>query len=367
MAGKIVFSDEYEENSLVLMQVDEHVLDAIQTGKHICFNASGNEHAVLCTDNRTYAVKFADVSNAHYLLPPATSTGDPLAFPPDQHRQVNTNIATYLELRHVDPKVTHIDALLKQCLYTGPDEEQSKASTPKFTTESLLDHVQASRQEILSRLQAIYAVEIDGYWRLLDQRYKFEIMDLILKTAAAEEWPLDKIPEKECAHSLSDCDIPAFIIRAVLKEYGIPSSVDEDDQHATHWALDEAAVCRFRACEFLQLGSSWDYESFMDTWSAALPESMTAKPEYLKGLALVSRKSEVDDRRIVQFFPAWTLPTDAKSRFDLLFKAQPVWTADEIEPYLRDIVSKLQTKEMLLLKYARPFEGRDGIRLYNQK
>ena len=32
-----------------------------------------------------------------------------------------------------------------------------------------------------------------------------------------------------------------------------------------------------------------------------------------------------------------------------------------------DIVSPLQTKESLLLKYARAFEGTDGARMYNKK
>ncbi|EGD75606.1 hypothetical protein PTSG_06673 [Salpingoeca rosetta] len=364
MAGKLEFAGDFESSDLVLMQVDSHVLDAIEQGnQQVSFKACGNDSVVLCTDTRTYSVKHADVSNAHYVVPPDPEhASDVLAFPPGRPRQVRGNIASYFELRHVDPSVAKVQELLRECEYNGPEEEAARNTQTLYTLDALLDVVRASREELLTALHDMHAFEHDDHWRVLGERYKFEVTDLLLKTAAGDDWIADGVPLDECTASLAECDIPGFVVRAVLKEMATPL-----DDIGARWRLDEAAVCRFRAQEFLQIGSSWDLDSFTETWAASLPEGMHPNPDYLKGLALISKPSELDEKQTVQYFPASSLPVEPRARFAALFSARSVWTDDDITPYIAGIVSKLQTREALLMKHARGYEGKDGTRMYNQK
>ena len=108
MAGKIEFGREFDggDGGFVLMQVDDHVLQAIEhtsegdNQNSVTFTVSEKDHAVLCTEDRTYSVKHADVSNAHYVVPSlASHPADPLAFPVDEARHVVANMSSYFEVR----------------------------------------------------------------------------------------------------------------------------------------------------------------------------------------------------------------------------------------------------------------------------
>ena len=102
---------------------------------------------------------------------------------------------------------------------------------------------------------------LPGKWRVLDQAYKFEVLDILLKCLEAEDG-LVNVTAATCARLVQDCDVPPRVIDALLAEFAkrthstsnSNSSGGEKEGEQT-WTFDEEAVCRFRATEFLEKGS----------------------------------------------------------------------------------------------------------------
>ena len=61
------------------------------------------------------------------------------------------------------------------------------------------------------------------------------------------------------------------------------------------------------------------------------------------------------------YFPASSLPFDPASRFADLFTTRPRWKAEDIAPFLADIVVDDKDRDKLLLKYARAVTDEDGL------
>lgn len=64
---------------------------------------------------------------------------------------------------------------------------------------------------------------------------------------------------------------------------------------------------------------------------------------------------------LMSYFPASELPNDPATRFADLFLTRPRWKADEISPFLSDIVVDNKERDKLLLKYARAITDKDGV------
>ena len=151
MAGKIEFGREFDggDGGFVLMQVDDHVLQAIEhtsegdNQNSVTFTVSEKDHAVLCTEDRTYSVKHADVSNAHYVVPSlASHPADPLAFPVDEARHVVANMSSYFEVRLYGQSTV--------CIIFTPIDAQHNCfipPPPKKTTTTTSRHIARSCQQ----------------------------------------------------------------------------------------------------------------------------------------------------------------------------------------------------------------------------
>lgn len=61
------------------------------------------------------------------------------------------------------------------------------------------------------------------------------------------------------------------------------------------------------------------------------------------------------------YFPASSLPADPAARFADLFLTRTRWKADEITPFLADIVVDNKDRDRLLLKYARAVTDSEGV------
>ena len=131
------------------MQVDDHVLQAIEhtsegdNQNSVTFTVSEKDHAVLCTEDRTYSVKHADVSNAHYVVPSlASHPADPLAFPVDEARHVVANMSSYFEVRLYRQSTV--------CIIFTPIDAQHNCfipPPPKKTTTTTSRHIARSCQQ----------------------------------------------------------------------------------------------------------------------------------------------------------------------------------------------------------------------------
>uniref|UniRef100_A0A671PP38 Sister chromatid cohesion protein DCC1 n=1 Tax=Sinocyclocheilus anshuiensis TaxID=1608454 RepID=A0A671PP38_9TELE len=152
------FGGNVSSGDYCLMELDETLCKHIEAGDK-------DEHAVLCSEEKTYALKFADTSNL-LLFVPGCKTPDQL---PDisasaqlMHAQIWGFSNCYWELRQ-RPRLKKLKKLLMENPYDGPAVGmQEEAPGLKYSMDDLLERIQASREEIEAHLQNVHACEIDS-------------------------------------------------------------------------------------------------------------------------------------------------------------------------------------------------------------
>lgn len=102
---------------------------------------------------------------------------------------------------------------------------------------------------------------------------------------------VSRLSLNRCIEILSD-SAPVQVLQALMNKYAdftgkslntflLRDCFAGEEATDDTYCLKEADVARFRALEFLKLSQKWDYDSFIDTWKASLPEEFSANPEYL--------------------------------------------------------------------------------------
>ncbi|KAL9980866.1 hypothetical protein ACROYT_G009505 [Oculina patagonica] len=362
-------SDEYK-----LLELPSSILDTLDVGNSVAIRGDHQDEAVLCTDKTTFDLKVADTSNSLLLVPHCALPKDEefkSEVSPMVHREVSSCHTMYFEVKQCRPRLEKLKYLLNENLYKGPENEpdpddQAEGNRTKslYTLSDLLTKVQASEAELLEALKKVKAIEIDGHWRLLDADYKEHVVVRILTLLEEKDWSYEAVPMKECCDILEELE-PRNILEHCLNCYGEVTDMDTDSgDHITHYRLSEDKICRFYAEYLLRQAGRFNYHEFMDSWQQSVPEGMITKSEHLAGIALMDMKSIPP---VIWHFPASELPGDPALRFMKLFKVQPKWTFDEIQPYIRDLEAPGQSLNALLMKFARSSKDVTGVKVYNSK
>ncbi|KAI4893211.1 hypothetical protein NFI96_030939 [Prochilodus magdalenae] len=160
------FGDNAASGDYCLMELDETLCEHIEAGRSLIIRGDKDEHAVLCSEEKTYDLKMADTSNL-LLFVPGCRTPDQLGDHPQHPQLVHAQIwgyaNSYWELRRQRPRLKKLKKLLMESPYDGPPiGTQEEAPETKYTMEDLLERIQASREEIEAQLQNIHACEIEA-------------------------------------------------------------------------------------------------------------------------------------------------------------------------------------------------------------
>lgn len=302
-----------------------------------------DEDAVLCTQSKTFAIKFVGTSNSVFLIPPS----DHSAFceiaddcSGEKNQQAIASVIKVapgnMELVEVAPRLDKLKLLLLENPYSSEEalefddlEEMEKNKAGFYTWNDLVDKVQASDDELRSGLWALSAVELDGYWRIVDERYMGTVLAMLLHNSVLNDWSLDALIEDEVVRVLVSDGFPPILACHCLHVYG--SKVDEGRSKSCLWKLDERRVCVHFAREILYSGRR-KMESFMEEWQRKIPEGMQASFEILEGEVLVE-KLGVD--LWVRAFSVSSLPANPAERFSILFGERPKWEWKDLQPYIR--------------------------------
>ncbi|CAH3173248.1 unnamed protein product [Porites lobata] len=364
-------NDEYK-----LLELPPNILESLNTGDNVTIRGDHQDEAVLCTEKATFDLKMADTSNSLLLVPECILFKDeefqsevsPLVF-----REVSSCHTTYFEVKHSRPRLEKLKYLLSENLYKGPENETNLEDIAEenitnrntlYTLSDLLSKVQASKAELIDALMKMEALEIDGHWRLLDADYKEHVVVRILSLLEEKDWSYEAIPAKECCDILEELE-PRNILEHCLNCYGEITDMDSDTGEGTvHYRFLEDKICRFYAEYLLRQAGRFNYHEFMESWLQSVPEGMSTKSEHLSGIALTDMKSIPP---VIWHFPASELSDDPALRFMKLFKVQPKWTLEEIEPYIRNLVAPGQSLNALLMKFARSSKDATGVKVYNSK
>lgn len=342
-------------DDLVLLELEEKLLPDIFQ-ERISLKGESDEDAVLCTQSKTYAIKFVGNSNSVFLVPPS----DYLA-PCDRDLE-QLLVASVLkvspgnmELVEVAPKLDKLKMLLLENVYASDslsemDELMDTGKNVKglYNWEDLTARIQASDDELWSGLRALSAVEINGYWRIVDERYIDSVLSVFLQNLVLNDWSFDALNENEAVSLLESDGFPREIAFHCLELYC--SRVGDDGGKGHMWRLDEKRVCLHFAKRIMRGGKKIKMESFMKEWEQKIPDGMRTTLEMLEGEVLIER---LGIETWIRAFSVSSLPTNPSERFAALFRERTKWDWKDLQPYVRDLKVPGLSLEGLLLKYTR--------------
>ncbi|RDX75611.1 Sister chromatid cohesion protein DCC1 [Mucuna pruriens] len=346
-------------DDLLLLELDEKLLPDV-LHERVVLRGKPDEDAVLCTQSKTYAMKFVGTSNSVLLVPPANHS----EFCENPQKNDSNNdeekvvapvikvVSGSMELIEAAPRLDKLKSLLAEKPYNFEEydmenlEENQECRIGLYNWNDLIDNIQASDEELMSGLQALSALEINGYWRLVDGSCMDMILGMLLKNSVLNDWSLNALNEDEVVSTLESDGFLGVLARHCLHVYG--KKVNEGI-HSGVWKLDEKRVCIHFAREILK-GGKRKLESFMDEWRQKIPDGMQPNFDYVEGEILTER---IGVETWVRAFSVASLPSTPAERFSILFRERPKWEWKDLQPYIRDLNVPGLSSEGLLLKYTR--------------
>lgn len=266
-----------------------------------------DENVVLCTGNKTYDVKEAETSNSLLLIPDllfaassgldetvnnnsmecdsdtsldksntslnkSTESDEGVKTPRKiEHKDVVNTFFTYYELKPCKPRLTKLQKLLELTRYQGLELEYKIDKSKLLNYDSLSSKVQASRAELNEELEKIQAIEIDGFYRLLEFDYEFRVLSYLLDLIDENSWPLNRISKEITMDSLKDL-VPLPILEAMFKFYTSKTVLENDVQF---YEYKQDKVCKFLARVLLKSAGKFNLAEFLQAWRDSVPEGMT--------------------------------------------------------------------------------------------
>lgn len=360
----VVYADGFGTEEFKLLEVDESILrELLHDG--LIIKGAENDEAVLCTSSTTFAIKYVSTSNTVLLIPPqhtapqAENMGSS-ADGKDRIEQTNAGVmataAGLIELVETAPRLDELKTLLNQRPYTEDlDEEQmleddDRGRVGLYSMDDLISRVQASHGQIKAALETMQAVELGGFWRIVDEKFMQGLLEVILLSAVQHDWNLKLLEEPEVVQTVRKDGFSPKIIKHCLACYGkeVETNVHEPDMR--RWELEESKVCLHYAKQLLRAASKWRLEDFVDAWKNNIPTGIQPELEMLKGEVLIER---IGGNSWLRLYSVSTLPSKPAERFSVLFKEKSKWEWDDLEPYLSGMQAPGQSVEAMLLRYTR--------------
>ncbi|XVE99901.1 hypothetical protein REPUB_Repub03eG0241000 [Reevesia pubescens] len=347
-------------DDLILLELDEKLIPDVLY-QRVTLRGQPDEDAVLCTKSKTYSVKFVGTSNSVFLVPPADCStlceNSQDCDREDNKQQVGASVIKVapgnMELVEVAPRLDKLKSLLSENLYSSDEavamddlEFMERSIRRLYIWDDLCNKVQASDDELRTGLQALSAVEIDGYWRIVDEKYMDMILRMLLHNSVLNDWSLDKLIEDKVVSVLESDGFPCKLAYHCLHVY---CSWVEEAIDGVVWRMDARRVCVHFARGILREGKR-KMENFMEEWMRIIPEEMQASFDMLEGEVLTEKLAV---ETWVHAFSVSSLPSTPAERFSILFKERPQWEWKDLEPYIRDLNVPGLSSEALLLKYTR--------------
>ena len=98
----LYFNSNYDGKNIVLIESNQHILDYIENNNSKFLTIKGESNTILCTENKSFELKFLETSNTFFLLENEQTTYKII------HKSDHT-----LETNEVSPKKYNIINLLR--------------------------------------------------------------------------------------------------------------------------------------------------------------------------------------------------------------------------------------------------------------
>ncbi|KZV52344.1 hypothetical protein F511_32162 [Dorcoceras hygrometricum] len=342
-------------DDLILLELDDKLVPEV-IHERVVLRGQPDEDAVLCTDTKTYAIKFVGTSNSVFLIPPSDKLMQVCNDKGDDNVVASVIKVSpgSMELVEIAPKLDRLRTLLSQNPYSFDEASEmdtvDEAETPKiglYRWNDLTDMLQGSDVELRLGLQSLLAVEIDGYWRTLDDKYMNGILNMLLHDTILQDWSINALNQDAVLCALEADGYSRNIASHCLRVFC--DKVHEDAGGSGIWTLNARRVCVHFAREILREGKM-KLQIFVDEWIRKVPDGINASFDILEGEVLTEK---IGVETWVYSFSVSSLPCTPKERFSILFRERLRWEWKDLEPFVRDLSVPGLTLEGLLLKYTR--------------
>ncbi|KAF9927233.1 hypothetical protein FBU30_003416 [Linnemannia zychae] len=401
----IIFSRDFTQSNYTLLEIPKDLEEYIKTQNDenpLSLQVRGLEKdtAVLCTPIHTFSLQRAHTSNMLIPIAPVVKSknsrikntdmdmdmddteNDPYYIDnpavedsPYGSQAVIDILDSVLNLIPVSPRLERLGEILAKSQFEGWANE-SASKDHLYTWEHLQSVIQASDQEIKNWLKEHHACLINGYWRLFNRRFMFDILREILSTLNALGMEANSVDaESICAEIENDVPESESGISPWMIKHCI-SSFSEDnapDGNADRYCLSGSKVSSFMGIHLLsstERGHRWKLQDFILKWNELLQEHYKADLKYLAGEYIIEHDKGMDKiqtQQYIRYFSKSHLPLDPAARFTVLFEVKPKWDGPEIRPFLRDLVLDEKKLDVLLLKYARSVKQPGGGVVYSSR
>ncbi|XP_020262810.1 sister chromatid cohesion protein DCC1, partial [Asparagus officinalis] len=352
-------------DDILLLEVDDKLLPDLINNR-VTIRGQPHEEAVLCSPSSTYAMKFVGTSNSVFLIPAGETTLSSSNLVSTDGEANNSavmeSVASVLkvapgtmELILTAPRLDKLRTFLNERPYILEEDLEINSNRKKglYSWQDLLELIQASEEELRSALKSLSAVEIDGYWRIIDAESMDKILNMILNNSILCEWPLNSLPEDQLVSALAADGFPERIVLHCLETFGSK----EDNMGDCLWSLNEKRVCLNFASKILS-GGKMKLEKFMEKWLQSIPSGMNADLKMLEGEILYDK---IGVESWIRAFSVSALPTVPADRFAALFRERSKWEWKDLEPYIRDLKIPGLSSEALLIKYTRRSQANPDV------
>ncbi|KAG6873769.1 hypothetical protein C0995_011588 [Termitomyces sp. Mi166 len=314
------------------------------------------EDAVLCTANKTFAVRSVTLSNSILVVTPTTDASS-MDFA-DDAVVIRDQVTEILELTPAVPKLYTLSALLRGKEYDGDqDDDDEPAETidaTKITYEDALQTIQASNMELDRGLRDKHILIINGELRPIAPTYLDRLLELFLNVPVALSLSRESASVETLSSSLADDhEVPRSITTQVMSWFG--------EIKDGKWKMDVNALIKEIGIGILRnhLHQPISQDGLITKWKSFVGDTYVSNVnlELLSGNYLTS----INDPESLTYFPASALPIDPARRFAELFLTRPRWKGKDISPFLADIAVDSKERDKLLLKFARATTDAGGV------
>ncbi|KIK37167.1 hypothetical protein CY34DRAFT_26114 [Suillus luteus UH-Slu-Lm8-n1] len=307
------------------------------------------EDAVLCTSEKTYAVRSVVLSNTVLVVTPSRSDPDGTVHIRDQLHEI-------LELVPVVPKLHKLSILLRDMEYDEGDEDR-QATMPKYSYDQARSEIQASEAEFSRGLKDRRILILEGQLRPIAPAHLSTILELLLNYLISLSLSYQAAVVEELVSVLADeHEIPRAVSNQVISWFG--------DVKDGLWKMDADAVIRELGIGILRhhRHNPISENEFLKKWKNVVGDTFESSVkltllsgDYLRNL------SSIGEETTLTYFPSSALPVDPAARFVELFLTRQRWKHEEIEHFLLDIAVNSKERDKLLLKHARALTDSEGV------
>ncbi|KAF8897615.1 sister chromatid cohesion protein Dcc1 [Infundibulicybe gibba] len=312
----------------------------------LCIKGEQGDDAVLCTHDKTYAMREVVLSNSVLMVTPA-----------DGHETdtaavvVRDTVSAVMELTPAVPRMEKLAAMLRGRLYDDGEDEAEESETQGVRFDTVKAIIQASDAELDAGLCERRVLILNGELRPLAPEYLHTILTLLLTLLVSLALPVDKAPIEELASALADeHEVARSVSVQVMQWFG---TVKEGK-----WAVNIQALVKEIGVGILREHKETPIEldELLAKWKSLVGDTF----ESHISLPLLSGTYLHTTPTHLVYFPASDLPTVPAARFGHLFRTRARWSGEDIAPFLADIAVDSKDRDRLLLKFARATTDKDG-------